>query len=386
MNEEMIIDKNLSDAKASEKKTTELFSLRVSSDKKEILESFKKSVGGTGDTVAGKIIELIANEKINEKEKRLNLSNDVESLEKSISDIIAVIRSVDAKSNQQLNDIVRDCNIKLEEKDIVLKESKAAIDAMNVYIEEMIDKFKEENTAVAQELKDTQDRLEQETKAVEDLQEQFAKKEIDCSNLLIEKNKLLAEVQAHIELSTKQIAEINSLKDLEDINKELKDSIESLKDDIRQRDSDISIAKNTINAKESELASLKEDIKVLKETVQAQNNEISIKKDDINVLTIDLNIKTKELEALTDSNNNIKKELESIKTTLAEKESYIVQMNEDFRNEIANLTIEHKESLLNEKERCKDEAEKKYESKIERLKEEIFKLRAENAALMKKSK
>lgn len=319
----------------STEKATALLSGRVMPSRKEWLDEYKRIHGlKTFDEVMENIINIVSNVKIDESKQRLDFKSDMEAISKAMNVISGVVQSIENKANQEIDSTIREANNKLEQKDAVLLEAESAMKEIEENGKVKFDEFKKEIELLENELADVRAELIAAEKSILSLDESNKEKDITISQLNTEKAKLNAEVTEHIELSREQQSKINSLLALEEENVRLRKELEQSKEINRDLKSDLSIKENIIDSKSNE-------------------------------------------------NNNLVAEINSLRESLEEKKNQITMLNEEFRTEIASMTIEHKEEILLIKEKIKEDFEKNYDDKITKLKDEIYDLKKEISSFEK---
>lgn len=325
MNNEFMDNNNIE----NKEKANELLSLRTTKTKKEFIENYKIRNGfKTADELIDKIIKLMSNEKVNETEKKFTLDEDMKIINKSIENIKSVIEGISGKVNSEIDDTIRKTNDKLEQKDAVLNEAESMLKNMMSAAEQQFESFKKENDELAEELEGTRKELVTAKSNILSLEKENEDKDIIINQLTAEKTKFDVQLADCVEAKKEMQVKINSLLALEEKNKQLKAKLEEVNESNRNLKAEIAIKDNTIVSKE-------------------------------------------------DIVNKLNADLESIKSALANKEQELSILNEECRNEVANMTIEFKEKILEAKFEAKDDAEKKYESKIEKLKDEVYNLKKE---------
>lgn len=362
----------------NKEKANELLSLRTTKTKKEFIENYKVQNGfKTADELIDKIIKLISSEKIDETEKKFNLDEDMKVITKSIENIKGVLEGITAKVNAEIDDTIIRTNVKIEQKDVVLQEAESIIKDMQLNTEKQFEHFKNENNELVKELDDVKKDLVAAEANILYLDEENKVKDIEINQLKIEKNKLDMQVTECLESKKEMQVRINSLLDLEVKNKKLKDILENIKESNRNLETEIAIRNNTINAKEDTIRTLNDNIILLETTIKDRDNVISNAKEEKSQLNITIASLNNKIENLYDSKKVLASDLETVKSFLTAKEQELNTLKEEYRNTVANMTIQCKEKILEAKFEAKDESEKKYENKIEKLKDEVYNLKKE---------
>lgn len=362
----------------NKEKANELLSLRTTKTKKEFIENYKVQNGfKTADELIDKIIKLISSEKIDETEKKFNLDEDMKVITKSIENIKGVLEGITAKVNAEIDDTIIRTNVKIEQKDVVLQEAESIIKDMQLNTEKQFEHFKNENNELVKELDDVKKDLVAAEANILYLDEENKVKDIEINQLKIEKNKLDMQVTECLESKKEMQVRINSLLDLEVKNKKLKDILENIKESNRNLETEIAIRNNTINAKEDTIRTLNDNIILLETTIKDRDNIISNAKEEKSQLNITIASLNNKIENLYDSKKVLASDLETVKSFLTAKEQELNTLKEEYRNTVANMTIQCKEKILEAKFEAKDESEKKYENKIEKLKDEVYNLKKE---------
>lgn len=362
----------------NKEKANELLSLRTTKTKKEFIENYKIQNGfKTADELIDKIIKLISSEKIDETEKKFNLDEDMKVITKSIENIKGVLEGITAKVNAEIDDTIIRTNVKIEQKDVVLQEAESIIKDMQLNTEKQFEHFKNENNELVKELDDVKKDLVAAEANILYLDEENKVKDIEINQLKIEKNKLDMQVTECLESKKEMQVRINSLLDLEVKNKKLKDILENIKESNRNLETEIAIRNNTINAKEDTIRTLNDNIILLETTIKDRDNVISNAKEEKSQLNITIASLNNKIENLYDSKKVLASDLETVKSFLTAKEQELNTLKEEYRNTVANMTIQCKEKILEAKFEAKDESEKKYENKIEKLKDEVYNLKKE---------
>lgn len=362
----------------NKEKANELLSLRTTKTKKEFIENYKIQNGfKTADELIDKIIKLISSEKIDETEKKFNLDEDMKVITKSIENIKGVLEGITAKVNAEIDDTIIRTNVKIEQKDVVLREAESIIKDMQLNTEKQFEHFKNENNELVKELDDVKKDLVAAEANILYLDEENKVKDIEINQLKIEKNKLDMQVTECLESKKEMQVRINSLLDLEVKNKKLKDILENIKESNRNLETEIAIRNNTINAKEDTIRTLNDNIILLETTIKDRDNVISNAKEEKSQLNITIASLNNKIENLYDSKKVLASDLETVKSFLTAKEQELNTLKEEYRNTVANMTIQCKEKILEAKFEAKDESEKKYENKIEKLKDEVYNLKKE---------
>lgn len=362
----------------NKEKANELLSLRTTKTKKEFIENYKVQNGfKTADELIDKIIKLISSEKIDETEKKFNLDEDMKVITKSIENIKGVLEGITAKVNAEIDDTIIRTNVKIEQKDVVLREAESIIKDMQLNTEKQFEHFKNENNELVKELDDVKKDLVAAEANILYLDEENKVKDIEINQLKIEKNKLDMQVTECLESKKEMQVRINSLLDLEVKNKKLKDILENIKESNRNLETEIAIRNNTINAKEDTIRTLNDNIILLETTIKDRDNVISNAKEEKSQLNITIASLNNKIENLYDSKKVLASDLETVKSFLTAKEQELNTLKEEYRNTVANMTIQCKEKILEAKFEAKDESEKKYENKIEKLKDEVYNLKKE---------
>lgn len=362
----------------NKEKANELLSLRTTKTKKEFIENYKVQNGfKTADELIDKIIKLISSEKIDETEKKFNLDEDMKVITKSIENIKGVLEGITAKVNAEIDDTIIRTNVKIEQKDVVLREAESIIKDMQLNTEKQFEHFKNENNELVKELDDVKKDLVAAEANILYLDEENKVKDIEINQLKIEKNKLDMQVTECLESKKEMQVRINSLLDLEVKNKKLKDILENIKESNRNLETEIAIRNNTINAKEDTIRTLNDNIILLETTIKDRDNIISNAKEEKSQLNITIASLNNKIENLYDSKKVLASDLETVKSFLTAKEQELNTLKEEYRNTVANMTIQCKEKILEAKFEAKDESEKKYENKIEKLKDEVYNLKKE---------
>lgn len=304
---------------------------RLPKEYKDFIDSLWKDADGnklSGEDFPSAIKKLIDayNAKPVENEE-LDFSVEVKQIKAAIATVEDIITGIKGRATQKITEVIADTNNKLEQKNSILKQSEDNLRIIESNIKEKFNTFLEENNNLKEDIYERDKEITDLTKQILNLKAENSNKDVVIQQLNIEKAKLNAEVLEHIELSKEQQTKINSLLALEEENKDLKNKLQ-------------------------------------------YNNEEN------------RNLKV-ELTAKEDRIDNISTELTETKQRLLAREEEIMNLKNEYRDTVSNLTIEHKESIIAIKEKVKEEVKEKFEKKIDGYKDEIFNLKKEIEFLKK---
>lgn len=285
------------------------------------------------NSVIAELIEIY--EKRPPQNNGIDIASDLLVLDKSKKAIENIINSINTKTSIFEKEVRGSAAHTQQQIDLTIKSFMDTLNEINDRFEENIKEQENINSSLSAELQDALDDIEVHKNANNELIKKIEKKETEIDGLKSEKIKIEAEAANAIQDAVTLKNKINDLHEVEEENKKLRNDLSETAEEIRGLEHSLSL-------KESFIANL-----------------------------------TKENEISNQSNIDLKDKLRS-------KEEEINTIKEENRNVVSELTLKHKEELINVKEKVKNEAEKKYEQKIEKLKDEIYDLKKEIEMLSNK--
>lgn len=356
---------------------------RVTQSKKDWLDEYKKINNiKTFDELIGNVIAIVSSAKIDTTKDRLDFKSDLDSIQKSISNITTVIENIKVKATQEIEAAINEANSRLEQKDAVLLEAESAMKEVVENGEVKFSEFTCEITRLNNELSIVTKELEAAEKNILVLNNDNNEKDNLIQQMNIEKTKLNAEVTEHIEVAKEMQIKINTLLSLEQENGNLKNKLIVLNENIRNAKSELAILNNIVESKNNEIQELNNDVSSLKLNISDKDNNISKLLEEKSNLNSAILSKDIEINNLLSIKKELSDKILANEVALNDRNNEISHIKEEYRDAIANMTISHKEELLNIKAKIKEDIELKYESKIEKLKDEIYVLKKENERLV----
>lgn len=356
---------------------------RVTQSKKDWLDEYKKINNiKTFDELIGNVIAIVSSSKIDTTKDRLDFTQDLNSIQKSIFSITTVIENIKVKATQEIEAAINEANSRLEQKDAVLLEAESAMKEVIENGEAKFNEFTYEVTRLNNELSIVNKELETAEKNILALDKDNKDKDIVINQINIEKTKLNAEVTEHIEAAKEMQIKINTLLSLEQENGNLKNEVIVLNENIRNAKSELAILNNIVESKNNEIQELNNNVSSLKLNISDKDNNISKLLEEKSNLNSAILSKDIEINNLLSIKKELSDKILANEVALNDRNNEISHIKEEYRDAIANMTISHKEELLNIKAKIKEDIELKYESKIEKLKDEIYVLKKENERLV----
>ncbi|WP_343009691.1 hypothetical protein [Clostridium celatum] len=276
------------------------------------------------NSVIAELIEIY--EKRPPENNGIDIKSDLLVLNKSKDAIENIIKAINSKTSQFEKEVKGSAAHIQQQIDLTIKSFMDTLNEINDRFEENIKEQENINSSLSAELQDALDDIEVHKNANNELIKKIEKKETEIDGLKSEKTRIEAEAANAIQ--------------------------------------DIVTLKNTIN-----------DLHEVKEKNKKLRNDLSEKEEEIRGLEHNLFLKESFIANLTNENEILTQNNVDLKDKLRSKEEKINTIKEENRNVVSELTLKHKEELIDMKEKIKEEVEKKYEDKINKLKDEIYDLK-----------
>lgn len=254
---------------------------RIPSQYKEFIDSLYKDAEGNikqGESFPGAIKKLIDAYKQKPLEQsEFNFNEDLKSIKDAATLMTNTILGLQAKTELYVKKQMEEANAKIEEKNSILKDAEEQYNNIILEIKEEKKSLELKVQGLSSDLANANDTLNLNLTEISNLNEFITKKEDVITSLILDKNKLSAEVTNALEENIKLKNQINDLHNIEAENIELKYRIEQLS--VINRDNEAKISNLNLNL--NEISSFKEkgekENKELKKAIETLKDFINDK-------------------------------------------------------------------------------------------------------------